>query len=379
MKELKVNHLALVKKAILYDIFRPNEAKENAKSRLEETKRLLETYGGITLLEVIQRRHHSGSTSFIGKGKLKEILEKSLEIGANLFILNSSLSSSQIYKIEEDVEKRGIKDFEVWDRVELILNIFKKHASTKAAKLQLELAKIDYMGPRIYRMGLELSQQGGGIGTRGAGETNTEMMKRHLARYKKNVLEGIEQLKRSRDLNKRRRKEKGFKNVSIVGYTNAGKSLLFQKLCRKQTLVRDELFATLDTKVGRLYFEEDKEFDATVTDTIGFISDLPVELVSAFKSTLEETVDADLLLHVVDVSDKERLKKIEVVEKMIDEITLGEIPVLYVFNKVDQIESLEEIPKLADNIKPILVSAKLEEGFQTLKAEIKKFFEKQAP
>ena len=172
------------KKAILYDIVLPRSTKEQAQDRLQETESLLKTLRGISLLQIIQRRHHAGNTSFVGRGKLLEIVDLCVELGANLILINSSLKNAQIYAIQAVIEDRELK-IEVWDRVDLILNIFSSHAKTAAAKLQLELAKINHLGPRIYGMGSELSQQGAGIGTRGRGETNTEIIETSLVRAQK--------------------------------------------------------------------------------------------------------------------------------------------------------------------------------------------------
>lgn len=306
---------------------------------MTESENLVATYGGLVLLKVIQRRHHAGSKSYIGRAKLEEIVAESKALGANLVIVNDTMKPRQRYGIEETLEELKVNDgkrvnLEVWDRVDLILGIFDKHARTAEAKLQLELARIKHLGPRIFGMGKDMSNQGGGIGTRGLGETNTEIMKRHLAEHTHRVEEKISKLLKSREHKRVRRDKLGFRSAALVGYTNAGKSELFRSLTRKQVLVRDALFATLDTTLGKIS-PVICPVPYLVSDTIGFIENLPMNLVSAFKSTLEEAHASDLLLHVVDVSDPDHLEKIHVVEELLSEIGMNGIPRIRVYNKMD--------------------------------------------
>ena len=368
-KQLKSN-LVIQKRAILYDIILPGVTRTQVEKRLKETKSLLKTYGGISVLQIIQRRHHSSIKSFIGREKTIEIINTCQEIDTNLIIVNHPLKNSQIYSIIALIEDKQLK-IEVWDRIDLILAIFSKHATTYSAKLQLELAKIEHMGPRIYGMGEDLSNQGGGIGTRGIGETNTEIMKRHLREHKNRILKRIKSIQNTHKLNRKRRNNKGFKTVSIIGYTNAGKSALFQSLTRKKTYVQDELFATLDAKCSQLYFSNTKT-KVVLTDTIGFIQDLPMELISAFKSTLEESIESDLLIHVIDVSDTEANEKIKIVNQIINELNIGNKPILYVYNKIDKTKN-NAWPYLR-NCDPIPVSAKENINIDNLKDRIESFF-----
>ena len=341
-----------IKRAILYDIALPHLTRQQIQTHLDETEELLTTYGGITLLKIIQRRHHVGSTSFIGRGKMMELVDLSQQIGANLIVINGSLRSKQLYKITEYIEDQQLK-IEVWDRVDLIIHIFSKHARTASAKYQLELASIHHMGPRIYGMGIELTRQGGGIGARGLGETNIEIMKRHFNEHKRRVKDKLAKLTKTRRLNGKRRKQKGFKTVSLVGYTNAGKSALFRALTRKKAYVKDELFATLDSTVGQLFMPRNR-LKVVLSDTIGFIRDLPLELIDAFKAVLEETMAADLLLHLVDISDPQAHKKIQVVDEIIRNLDIRDTPMLYVFNKID-ISQMAYWPYLSGE--PVAISA----------------------
>ena len=365
-------------KAILYDIILPFHTRKEVEKRIKETENLLSTYGGISELNIIQRRHHASSKSFIGLQKLKEITKLTQELNVNLIIINSELKAKQLYAIEEYLERTKIK-VDIWDRVDLIIKIFSQHAQTAEAKLQLELAKIKHFGPRIYGMGEELSQQGGGLRARGLGETNTEIMKRHINERKKLIKRKINKLQLSRESNRKRRTKNGFKSISIVGYTNAGKSCLFKSLTQKNVLVKDELFATLDTITGKVYLPDCSK-NILISDTIGFISNLPADLLDAFKSTLEETIHADLLLHVIDISDIDFLKKINIVEDIIcNHLNCSQTPTFYVFNKIDKFNE-EELLKIKELIplkyqeNGIFISAKAKENLNLLKKSLSSFF-----
>jgi GTP-binding protein HflX len=200
--------------------------------------------------------------------------------------------------------------------------------------LEIELASIGHMGPRIYGMGMELSRQGGGIGTSGVGETNTEIMKRHLRARERTVREKLESCQVGRDLQRKNRERKGLKSVAIVGYTNAGKTTLLNALTGRREYAANELFATLDTRVGSLFLPGARK-TVLVSDTIGFIRDLPPDLIKAFQSTLSEAVSADLLIHVVDASDKNALRHIDVVEDVLDKLHVLATPRIIALNKTD--------------------------------------------
>ena len=263
---------------------------------------------------------------------------------------------------------------EVWDRVDLILQIFDKHAVSTEAKLQIELARMRYMGPRIYGMGMVMSRQGGGIGTVGVGETNTELMQRHWRDEMKRVVTQLEKINKTRERQLEQRKRAGYKTVSIVGYTNAGKSSLFNILSKKGTLVQNALFATLDSSIGKLYLHELEE-EILITDTIGFIRNLPPNLIDAFKSTLLESVHADLLLHIIDVSDPEMEEKIIVVEKILEEVGISiDSNIIYVFNKIDRAKEIDK-QKLLETYamhSPIFISVKSQTGLAEVQQIIAK-------
>lgn len=378
-------------KAILIDVIPPAMDKKVAARRILELESLTQTYGGMVVVKIIQRRSVPDYKTFVGSGKMQEIVDLAKKEKVELLVLNNILKPHQIFNIEKLVERDHMA---VWDRIDMILKIFQKHATTTEAKLQIRLAGIRHMGPRIFRMGLELGQQAGGIGTRGSGETNIEVMKRHLAEQERSIKKQLEKISNTRGVHRQRRDRLGLKTVSIVGYTNAGKSSLLNALTRKGAYVADELFATLDTRVAKLWLPlsshvarptshvyktddvqrgtagtSDVGRSVLLSDTIGFIQDLPPQLIDAFRSTLEETVLADLILHVIDVSDPFMHEKIQEVEAILDQLGVREVPRLYVFNKIDL---KKRIPRTAlikqyKSQYPVFVSALKKDGLDDLK------------
>ena len=319
-------------KAILIDLIHPRMLKRHAMDRMEELEELVNTYGGIVIVKKFQKRFAPHPKTFIGTGKVEELAEEGKEIGASLVIVNDILKPRQIYAIGEVMGKSNIQ---VWDRIDLILKIFAKHAKTAEAKLEIELASIRHMGPRIFGMGMELSRQAGGIGTVGIGETNIEIMKRHLKEKERRIKKKLEKYEKGRILHRNSRKRQNLKTVAIVGYTNAGKTTLLNRLTGKEEYVADELFATLDTRVGKLWLPEVQKV-VLISDTIGFIKQLPPELLKAFASTLSEAVDADYILHVADAADEHFFEQLKVVDEILDRLGIGEKPRLIVCNKTDK-------------------------------------------
>ncbi|MBN2307190.1 GTPase HflX [Candidatus Peregrinibacteria bacterium] len=358
-------------RAILVDIIPPNMTPEDSLARLNELESLLVTYGGFVIVRKIQKKQVPDYKTYIGKGKVEELLEDALKLNVEFLIINNLLKPRQLYNLEAIFEKHAIK---VWDKIDLILKIFDKHATTKEAKLQIELASLKHLGPRIFKMGLELMRQAGGIGTRGKGETNIEIMKRHIAAREKKIKADLKKVARNQEGQRNKRQSQGFKTVAIVGYTNAGKSCLLQALTNKKVKIKDELFATLDSRIGKVYLPEINQ-SILVSDTIGFIRDLPPELIEAFKSTLAETIHADLLLHVIDINDFEIEWKIEVVEKILKELKCDKKKMINVFNKIDLVTPQREktIRNKYKEKNPVLVSASERENLTGLKSTITEY------
>src|ERR1044071_9730370 len=297
---------------------------------LDELRELAKSAGARVIDEVIQRRDRPDPATFIGKGKVQELREEVLEEGVDVVIFDDELSPSQAKNLEEALETKVV------DRAGLILDIFARRARTKEGKLQVELAQLEYRLTRLAGYREYLSRLGGGIGTRCPGETKLEMDRRQIRHRIGTLKKDIEQIRKHRRLHRDRRRRDQLPLVSLVGYTNAGKSTLFRALSKEDTLVSSRLFSTLDTLIRRIQLG--KSFPILISDTVGFIRKLPHQLVSAFRATLEEVVEADLILHVIDVSDPDREEKEEVVLDVLDEIGAGEHRMLTVYNKSDLLE-----------------------------------------
>lgn len=354
---------------MLIGVFPKPARKEEMIIALEETASLVKTYGGEVFAVSVQRSDSPDRALFVGKGKADEILDAIVKDEIEVVVLHNTVKARQIHALKKQLLK--VKpDILVWDRVDLILYIFSKHAQTAEAKLQIELAAMRHMGPRIYGMGFELSRQGGGIGGVGIGETNTELMKRHWRNQVQKANKELKNLTVERERQLEKRKKSGIMTVSLVGYTNAGKTSLFNLLTKKEKLVEDALFATLDSTVGRWYMK-DLGKEVMVSDTIGFIKDLPPKLIDAFKSTLLESIHADVLLHIIDASDEQMLEKIAVVEGILYELDLINRKRIYVFNKVDKttIDRAELAEKFAQ-FSPVFISVTKQEGLEDLSSAI---------
>ncbi len=362
--------LPLKPRVMLLDVIPPDMDADTAARRLDELSSLTKTYGGLIIVHTMQRRAVPNYNTYVGSGKLEEMITKGKDDKIDLLIINNLLKPKQMFNVGEILRPHNMV---VWDRIDLILKIFQKHATTAEAKLQIKLASIAHMGPRIFGMGMEMMQQGGGIGTRGQGETNTEIMKRHLADQEKTIKKQLERAAQSRHVHRERRRELGMKTASIVGYTNAGKSSLINALTNKGSLVANKLFATLDTRVAKLWIPE-RQTALLLSDTIGFIQDLPPELIQAFRSTLEETIEADLLLHVIDTTDPHVEDKITEVEEILKNLGVESAKRIYVFNKVDLKKKLPRatLTKKYKEFHPIFVSTITGEGLEDLKALIAK-------
>lgn len=356
-------------------VINPQSNQERAIHHGEELESLITTLGGTIVGRVIQKRENPDLATFVGKGKIQEVIEAIKETKADVVVLNATVKPRQVHALKQYLLEAN-PQIEVWDRIDLILHIFDKHATTTEAKLQIELARMRYMGPRIYGMGFVLSRQGGGIGTSGIGETNTELMKRHWRSEMKKITDQLEKVSIAREDQVKRRQKAGLKTVSIVGYTNAGKSSLFNLLTGKEMLVEDALFATLDSTSGRVYLPQIQS-EILVTDTIGFIRNLPPRLINAFQSTLMESMQADVILHVVDATDPEIDEKMHVVKEILQKLGRDKEDVIYVFNKIDALEvgRKKELLERYSEKNPVLISVKAEKGIKQLQEAIAKKLE----
>ena len=315
----------------------PGAEKQEHDPELQEMKGLIEAAGLDLVMVMLQPRHQPDRATYIGKGKLNEIKHLVDELEADRVIFNVDLSPLQIRNLEQAVE------VPIMDRTMLILDIFKQRARSHEGKLQVELAALQYQLPRLTGRGWAMSRLGGGK-LRGAGEQQLELDRRHIRKRIKDIKNQLSKVEKTRQLHSQRRQRQGFKTVSLVGYTNAGKSSLFNAICRvahssgqDQVSADQRLFQTLDTTTRNVKLPSGREF--LLTDTVGFINQLPPHLVAAFRSTLKETVEADLLLHVVDRADPLYLDKMTVVEELLDDLQVGSKPVLVVFNKIDLLGS----------------------------------------
>src|SRR5262245_18532353 len=298
---------------------------------LDELRELATSAGERIIDEVIQRRDRPDPATFIGKGKVEELREEVLLEGVDVVIFDDELSPSQAKNLEEVLETKVV------DRTGLILDIFARSARTNEGKLQVELAQLSYRLSRLAGYSGYLSRLGGGIGTRGPGETKLEMDRRQIRHRISTLKKEIEQIRKHRQLHRERRSRDQLPLVSLVGYTNAGKSTLFRALSKEDTLISNRLFSTLDPLIRRIQLA--RNFPILISDTVGFIRKLPHLLVDSFRATLEEVVEADLILHVIDAADPDHEEKKEVVHGVLREIGAGTHPRLIVYNKADLLEN----------------------------------------
>ena len=327
---------------------------------LEELEALLETAGGFCTGKILQNRHTPDSHSFIGEGKAEEVRMLAEATEATMVVFDNELSPGHIRALEE------ILGLPVLDRSALILDIFAQRAKTKEGRLQVELAQYKYLLPRLSGMGKNLSRQGGGIGTRGPGETKLESDRRHIRERISRLEHELEQVRQVRGVQRERRQKNSVPVVAIVGYTNAGKSTLLNKLTDAGIPANNRLFDTLDTTSRQLKVSDNLE--VILSDTVGFIAKLPHHLVDAFRATLEELEYADLLLHVIDSADPNREEHIQVVEKLIEKLAKPGTKTLRCYNKADLV-SPEEIPIGEDVVR---MSAKQGFGMDDLLKAIEK-------
>ncbi|MGI6680004.1 MAG: GTPase HflX [Bdellovibrionota bacterium] len=358
--------------AVLVGVYDKDYKRDN--EAISELKELVKT-ANVSIADVIIQKRNIDPKTILGKGKLEEIMLRCLSLGADTLIFDRELKPSQLRDIS------NITNLKILDRSMVILDIFAKRAKSSEGRLQVELAQLKYNLPRILERNVGMSRLVGGIGGRGPGETKLEVEKR-LMNDRIRILEGkIEEISKRRKLHQKKRQSVPVPLVSILGYTNAGKSTLFNALTQSDVLVEDKLFATLDTTrrklciVGHKNKEKFKYCDLVLSDTVGFIRDLPSELMTAFKATLDELYDASLLLHVVDASDKDSLHQYRSVVEIIKEMEIGDIPRIVVFNKCDIVDEEFDLETLEDAVENFVkVSAITKKGFLELKSKILSYF-----
>lgn len=340
---------------------------ERFEDGLAEIARLVETAGGEVLQTMRQKRSHPHPQTVIGAGKVQEIALIVQTLGANLVVFDRDLSPAQIRNLESQTGVRVV------DRTEVILDIFAQRAQSRAGKLQVELAQLEYMLPRLTGRGQSMSRLGGGIGTRGPGETKLETERRAIQRRIARLQQEVNQLQAHRSRMRQRRQQQEVPTVAVVGYTNAGKSTLLNTLTNAEVYTADQLFATLDPTTRRLPIPDavtGEPIEILLTDTVGFIHELPPSLVDSFRATLEEVTEADALLHVVDLSHPAWQSHIRSVMSILGEMPITPGPILVAFNKMDQVDS--ETLALAQEEFPqgVFISASQRLGLETLRQKL---------
>ncbi|MBM7693757.1 GTP-binding protein HflX [Peribacillus deserti] len=326
---------------------------------LEELASLTKTAQGEVLITLSQKRDRAHPATYIGKGKVEELKTLEEELEPDLIIFNDELTPSQIRNLSEVLDARVI------DRTQLILDIFAQRAQSREGKLQVEHAQLQYMLPRLVGKGLSLSRLGGGIGTRGPGETKLETDRRHIRKRLDDIKAQLATIVQHRERYRERRKRNNTFQAALVGYTNAGKSTLFNKMTEAGAFEENLLFATLDPMTRKVILPSG--FTILLTDTVGFIQDLPTSLIAAFRSTLEETKEADLLLHVVDSSNPDYFNHEKTVNELLADLEANKLPQLTIYNKNDE-QHQDFVPTSKDQ--SLLMSALNESDLDNLKAQI---------
>ena len=350
-----------IEKAVMVGVVLPGMRREQEEESLDELALLADTAGAQVVARMIQDRYGINSATFIGKGKVQELARRADETDAGLILFDEDLSPVQLKNLEKKTGKR------ILDRSMLIFAIFARRARSREAKTQVELAQLEYMLPRLTRQWTHLERQEGAVGTRGPGETQLETDRRAVRKKIDYLKKELVQIELQRSV--RRKTREAFKRAALVGYTNAGKSSLLNALSDSDVHVENRLFATVDASI-RAFKLSDQE-RALIIDTVGFIRKLPHHLVASFRSTLEEAVEADLLLHVVDVSRMNFEEHIGVVQEVLKDLGIDPKPCILVFNKVDLLEDRKTIPELKQRFQHALfVSALKGIGLEALRQEV---------
>ncbi|MEB3196597.1 MAG: GTPase HflX [Candidatus Sericytochromatia bacterium] len=352
-----------VERAVLVGVQTPALDDTQAAESMAELAELARTAGAEVLDQTLQRRRTPNPATHIGSGKVEELALRTRELGATMVVMDTELSPSQQTKLEDAL------DLKVIDRTQLILDIFAQRAQTREGKLQVELAQLKYNLPRLRGVGLAMSRLGGGIGTRGPGETKLETDRRRIHQRVAHLEAEVDQIKKHRSAQRKSRTKRGIPQIAIMGYTNAGKSTLLNRLTRADVLAENKLFATLDPVTRRLRLPGGAE--VLLTDTVGFIQRLPTQLVAAFRATLEEVTEADVLLHVLDASHPNVEEHVRAVQAILEDLEVGEKPYVTALNKVDQVKDQERLRALRELVPmPVEVSALTGEGLLDLLAAL---------
>jgi len=332
--------------------------RHGAERSMDELGGLAEAAGAEVVLRVLQERPKPDPSTFLGAGKIRILAASCAEMRVDVVIFDNELTPAQLRQIEEAVGRKII------DRTQLILDIFARRAKTREGKLQVELAQLKYLLPRLVGAGAALSRLGGGIGTRGPGETKLETDRRRIRTRIHALNEDIEQVRRRRSQLRERRQKASVPTVALVGYTNAGKTTLFNVLTRAGAEASNALFVTLDPLVRQVRLPDNREL--LVSDTVGFIDRLPHALVAAFRATLEEVADADLILHVIDASAPDRERRMDAVRRVLEEVGALEVPLIEVYNKCDAVTPDERRRLAEQDPSALLISALTKDGVDDL-------------
>ena len=355
----------IVEKVVLLGV----DVGDDTKESMKELAELVDTAGATVLDSIIQSRERMHPGTYIGKGKIEEVKDKVIELGATGVVCDDELTPAQLRNLED------LLDTKVMDRTMVILDIFAKRATTSEGKIQVELAQLKFSSARLVGLRSSLSRLGGGIGTRGPGEKKLEMDRRLIHERISQLKAELKKVENHRELIRKSRDENLAFNVAIVGYTNAGKSTLLNKLTDANILAEDKLFATLDPTTRKLKLGSGQEI--LVTDTVGFIRKLPHHLIEAFKSTLEEAKYANLLIHMVDASNEEASSQMLVVYDTLRSLDVVDKDIITVFNKTDLMEENMELPRDFHADKVLKMSAKTGEGIEDLKKTVEDILQKQ--
>lgn len=351
-------------KIILVGVFLPNKTEEAFWNSMKELHSLAKTANAEVMDELIQKLERVNQASFIGSGKLDELAALVEMHEADVVIFNSELSATQVRNISAAVEARII------DRTQLILDIFAMCAKSREGKLQVAYAQYKYLLPRLSGQGISLSKLGGGIGSRGPGESKLEMDKRHIREKMHDIKAQLTHVEQHRKRIIERRNTQSVFRFGLIGYTNAGKSTIFNRLTNETTLQENKLFATLDPTTRKVRFSGG--FQTLLTDTVGFIQDLPTTLIAAFRSTLEETANVDVLIHVVDASNPDYLQHETTVISLLEELEMNHLPTLVIYNKMDHAPATF----VPDQPESLLISALDQEAPDTIKQRMIQLIEK---